>query len=344
MQAIRIEGPNQLRLADVPEPVPGPHDVLVEVSHVGICHTDIEILRGTHGAYRSGWASYPIVPGHEWSGYVREVGRDVGRFAPGQLVTGETGIGCGRCKVCLSGAYNCCPDVSETGIINRDGAMRRFHVQHEAFVHGLEGVAADEGAVIEPASVGLYACKRVHVQPGDRVVVCGGGSIGQLCAQAARAHGARRVMLTSRSPHKLELARSMGADRVANASADDLLQVALDVTDGELFDVAIEAAGTRDALDDAIRLCGPRGRVAVVGYAAGEPYNHPLAKLIGVELSIIGVRGSPHVWPQTIDFVQRGKLSLGPIITHRYSLDQFEQAFAVAMQGGPDVLKVLLEL
>jgi len=343
MKALRIEGPNDIKMLEAPRPTPGPDEVLVQVAFAGVCHTDIEVLRGTHGAYRSGWAQYPVVPGHEWSGWVRDVGAGVVGLEPGDLVTGETGTGCMRCRLCLTGAHNCCPDVLETGIIKRDGAMREFHVHPAAFVHSLGDLPAAEGALVEPASVGVYACKRVGVSPSDRVAVCGGGSIGQLCAQAARAFGARTVMLTSRSREKLELAERLGADRAVRPG-EDLAETALEVTDGDLFDVTIEAAGTHAALNDAISLAAPRGRVAVVGDASAEPFGYSLASVIGVELSIIGVRGSPSVWPETIDLIRRGKINVGPLVSHCYPIDEYEVAFSVAERGGADVLKVLVEI
>jgi len=221
--------------------------------------------------------------------------------------------------------------------------MREFHVHPAAFVHSLGDLPAAEGALVEPASVGVYACKRVGVSPSDRVAVCGGGSIGQLCAQAARAFGARTVMLTSHSREKLELAERLGADRAVRPG-EDLAETALEVTDGDLFDVTIEAAGTHAALNDAISLAAPRGRVAVVGDASAEPFGYSLASVIGVELSIIGVRGSPNVWPETIDLIQRGKINVGPLVSHCYPIDEYEVAFSVAERGGADVLKVLVEI
>ena len=342
MKAIQVEAPGVVRLIEAPRPVPGPDEALIEVAFVGVCHTDIEVMRGTHGAYASGRARYPIVPGHEWSGWVREVGADVRTVAPGDVVTGETGIGCLRCSLCISGVHNCCPRGTETGIINRDGAMREWHVQPAAFVHKLQSIPPDEGALVEPASVAVYACRRAGVVPGDRVAVCGGGSIGQLCVQAARAYGARYVMLTSRSAPKLRLAEELGADRAVNAAAEDLAAVARDVTAGEMFDVTIEAAGTAEALNDAVRIAGPRGRVAVLGYASSEPYGHSLGKLIGEEVSLIGVRGSPGVWPLTIDLIAQGRISVAPLMTRRLGLEQYEEAFGLVAAGAPDLLKVLL--
>lgn len=344
MRAVRIEAAGRLRLIDTPVPDPGQGEILVRVGFAGICFTDVEVLQGNHEAYLSGWAKYPIVPGHEWAGRVVALGEGVEGFAPEDLVTGETGIGCMRCPLCLSGAYNCCPDVVETGIINRDGAMREYHLHPARFTHKIDGLTSRIGALVEPASVGVYACRRAGVGPGDRVLVCGGGSIGQLCSQAARALGAEQVVLTSRSREKLDLAVRLGADAAINAAGEDARQRARELTSGDLFTVAIEAAGTGAALDDCLALAAPRGRIALVGYADDEPYAHSLTKIIGVELSIIGVRGSPGVWPETIAMVREKRLQLEPLISHEYPVEQYAEAFETASKGGPNVLKALLNL
>lgn len=343
MKALQFHGPNDMRLVDVPVPEPAPGEVLVQVSAAGICHTDLAVLRHSREAFSSGDARFPLVPGHEWAGRVRAVGAGVTGLAPGDVVTGETGIGCGSCRTCQKGAHNCCPHVVETGIVGRDGAMREYHLHPAAFVHRLGNIPPHEGALVEPASVAVWACRRAQVRPGDRVAVCGGGSIGQLCLQAARAFGAELVMLTSRSQPKLDLALTLGASHVVNVDTEDLAARASDITQGDGFDVTLEAAGNAEALHDAVRITAPRGRVAVVGYAAEEPYGHSLARILGLELMVLGVRGSPGVWPETIRLVAEGKLRLGPLISHRFPLTEYQQAFELALRGGPDVLKVLLE-
>lgn len=344
LRALRIEAAGDLRLVELPVPEPGRGELLIRVGYAGICQTDTGVLSGHHEAYLSGWAQYPVVPGHEWAGRVCGVGSGVEGFAEGDLVTGETGIGCMACALCRAGAYNCCPRVVETGIINRDGGMREYHLHPAAFAHRIEGLSARVGALVEPATVAVYACQRAGICAGDRVLVCGAGSIGQLCAQAARALGARQVVVASRSPEKLELARRLGADATINTRLEDATRRSDELTDGDLFTAVIEAAGTSAALADCLALIAPRGRIAVVGYADEEPYAHSLAKVIGVELSIIGVRGSPGVWPETIEMVRDGRLNPEPLVSHEYGLEQYAEAFATAAAGGPSVLKVLLRL
>lgn len=342
MRSLMAYGPGDVRLETVPVPGCGPEEVLVRVRAVGVCRTDLEVIGGRHGALLRGVSRYPLVPGHEWAGEVVACGERVSHLRVGELVVGETGIGCLQCRVCLSGHHNLCPQGTETGIVGRDGAMREYHVQRAAFVHPCPALDPHLAALIEPASVGVYACHRVQVSPLDRVAIVGAGSIGLLCLQAALACGARQVVMVSRSGPKLQLAQQLGATATLDNTTGDVLPEARELTAGDLFDVVLEAAGTPASLTLSLALGAYAGRVAVVGYASPEPYGHSLETVIDREQTIVGVRGSPLVYPQTIEMVRRGSLQLEPLVTHRYPLEDFATALKVADEGGPEVIKVLL--
>lgn len=344
MLGLRIHGPQDLRLEEMARPTPAADEVLVQVVAAGLCGTDLEVLAGTHGALLRGVSSYPMIPGHEWSGYVVETGAAVHHLRVGDLVVGETGIGCLNCALCLGGHHQLCPNGTETGIVGRDGAMRQYHVQKAVFVHRAPLAEPALAALVEPASVGVYACHRTGLGPLDRVAIVGGGSIGQLCLQAARACGARFTMLVTRSEPKLDLARQLGADLALSPAAGDLAATAAEATGGALFDVVIEAAGTEPAFYEALLLGGYASRIGMVGLANRTPFGFGLWTVIDREQTIIGVRGSPHVYPQTIEMLARGTLQARPLVSHEFALERYAEAFAVAAAGGPGVLKVLLHL
>lgn len=343
MRALRLHGPREVRLEEMPRPEAGPGEVVVRIAAVGICWTDIELYQGVHGAQAMGLTGYPFTPGHEWSGHVAQVGEGVGHLQVGDRVVGETGIGCLRCELCLAGHHQLCPQGTETGIVRRDGAMREYHVQSADFVHrfpaGGDPVVA---ALTEPASVGVYACRKTGVSPLDRVAIVGGGTMGQCCLQAAKGFGARQLLMVSRSLPKLALAEGFGADAVVNSRETDLLEAALELTDGELFDVVIEAAGTHAAFRDALIIGGYVSRIGMVGLSLREPFGYGLETVINREQTIMGVRGSPHVYPQTIRMITAGILQLEPLVSHRFALADYAEAFALAEQGGPDVMRVVL--
>lgn len=341
MNALRLHAVGDLRLDEVPAPQPGRDEVLIEVQAVGICRTDLEVVGGSHPAYASGEARMPIVPGHEWSGVVRALGEDAAGPEVGTLVTGETGIGCGLCDLCRSGQHNACPRRVETGIFGRDGAMRQLHVHPARLTYPCRGLSPDEAALVEPATVGVYACKRAAVGPGDRVMVLGGGPIGQMAAQAARTFGANEVALATRSPEKRALAEAVGADAVFDAGDAGFVSAVAEHTKGDLCHVVIEASGNIQSVHDAIELARPRGRIVILG-VFDEPLVQRLGVLVGKELSIFPTVGSAGVWPLTISLMERGRIRAKPLISARYPLSQYQEAFATAGEGGPNIIKCLL--
>jgi L-iditol 2-dehydrogenase len=326
----------------MPRPEPQPNEVLVEIEAAGICGTDIEVLHGNHTAYLRGIAGYPITPGHEWSGIVRATGSEVARFAPGELVTGETGIGCLRCELCLSGRHNLCRSVVETGIFNRDGGMREWHVQPETFTHPAAGLTPEQAALVEPASVAVHACRQGQVGARDNVAVLGCGPIGLLTIQAARVFGARNIIATSRSAPKLRLAEELGADRAVNTAKEDPVAAAFQMTAGEGPDVVIDCSGSLEAVGQAFDMAAPRGRIVIAAAYRREPFTHEIDCIIGRELTVVGSCGSPHAYPETIDMIRRGQVKVEPVISHWFPLTAYAEAFALAERGGPNVLKVLL--
>ncbi len=343
MRAVQLHGIGDLRLDEVPEPRPGPREVLVRVEAAGVCRTDIEVHGGGHPDYVTGEAKTPITPGHEWSGVVVGVGEAVTRFAPGDEVTGETNIGCGDCEFCHAGHGNVCPYRVETGILNRHGAMRELHVHPEAYTHLLRGIPLEEGALIEPAAVGMWACEQAAITPKDRVAVLGGGSIGSVTMQAARAFGARLVMLTSRSPEKLALARQLGADAVVNAASQDVVAAAQEVTDGDFFDVVIECSGNILALTDALHIARTRARLVLLSVYDSTDIGENPTRIVSKELRLIGSCGSPNVWPATIDLIRRGAIQVQPLISARYPLGQFREAYEAVERGSPHLIKALIK-
>ena len=343
MRALQLHAIGDLRLDELPAPTPGPGEVLVRVAAVGVCRTDIEVHSGGHPDYRTGLAMTPVTPGHEWAGTVVGVGADVEGFAPGDEVTGETNIGCGHCAYCHSGHGNVCPHRVETGILNRHGAMRELHPHPAAYTHHLQGVPLDEGALVEPAAVATWACEQAEITPKDRVAVIGAGSIGNLAMQAARAFGARFVMITSRSPEKLELAQRLGADAAVNAAREDVPARAAELTDGKLFDVVIEASGHIAGLTDAFRLARTRARIMPLSVYESTDFGINPTVIVSTELRVIGSCGSPNVWPAIIGLIRRGRIQVAPLISARYPLSQFREAYEAVERGSPTLLKALLK-
>src|SRR3954453_9498930 len=204
MRAIEFHGDERIELVERPDPGSGPGELLIAPSAVGICGTDVEIFEGSLAYFRMGIAEYPIVPGHEWTGVVVDVGEGVTGFSPGDQVVGEVAIGCGVCVRCLAGRSHLCARRTETGIVHMDGAMATRMVFPAAYAHVVP-FSSRAAALVEPTSVALHAVRRGCVA-GQSVLVVRAGPIGLLVAQVARAEGAAAVAITDRRDDRLTLA------------------------------------------------------------------------------------------------------------------------------------------
>jgi 2-desacetyl-2-hydroxyethyl bacteriochlorophyllide A dehydrogenase len=328
MRAIEFHGGERLELVERPDPSPGPGELLIAPTAVGICGTDVEIFEGSLVYFREGWARYPIVPGHEWVGEVVEVGAGVSGFAAGDQVTGETPLGCGRCARCRAGAYHLCALRTETGILNRDGAMATRLVFPAAAAHQAGGIPARAAALVEPASVALNGVRRGAVA-GRRALVVGAGTIGLLAAQCARAEDAAAVTVTDTRPDRLALAAKLGFPAHATDAGEDA------------YDAVLLCAGGPAALDFALRTVRPGGTVVVLGLSGTATVPVDMDGAVVRDLVVHGVLGSPHVWPDAIELVRAGRIETEPLVSGTYGLDSAREALERLTLPGS--LKVLIE-
>jgi 2-desacetyl-2-hydroxyethyl bacteriochlorophyllide A dehydrogenase len=328
MYAVEFHGGERLELVERPDPAPGPGELLIAPTAVGICGTDVEIFEGSLVYFREGWARYPIVPGHEWVGEVVDVGAGVSGFAPGDQVTGETPLGCGRCPRCRAGAYHLCALRTETGILNRDGAMASRLVFPAAAAHAAGGIPARAAALVEPASVALNGARRGGVD-GRSVLVVGAGTIGLLAAQCARAEGAAAVTLADTREDRLALAAGLGFARHAEDADEDA------------YDVVLLCAGGPAALGFALRTVRPGGTAVVLGLSGTDTVPVDMDSVVVRDLAVHGVLGSPHVWPDTIELVRSGRVKTEPLVSGTYGLASAREALERLTEPGS--LKVLIE-
>ena len=195
MKALRIYGGGDARYEDAPDPVIGPGEALLRVRAVAICGTDLEIYRGTMFCFTSGLAQYPIISGHGWSGEVLAVGAEVPDLNPGDRVVGEGTVPCGRCALCCRGWCNQCTDRRENGILHLDGGLAEMMAYPAATLRRFGKLSFEEASLCETTALSLYAIKLAEVSSADRVAVLGPGPIGPQARQAARAYGARQVVM-----------------------------------------------------------------------------------------------------------------------------------------------------
>jgi len=332
MRVSVLRGVGDVAVEERPVPEPGPGDVLVRIGSVGVCGSDVHYY--DHGRIGPYVVEKPLVLGHEAGGEVVALGPGVDSLAVGQRVSLEPGVPCRSCEQCLSGRYNLCPFVEFFATPPYDGAFSEYVVHPAAFTFAVPDTVSDDAAgLLEPLSVGVWACRRAGVAPGSRVLVTGAGPIGLVCAQAARAYGATEVVVTDVNPSRLALAERMGA-------------VAVDVSRtpvgnaGIEPDVLLECSGHPIATRDAIRTVARAGRVVLVGMGSDE-LPLPLPYVQDHELVLTGAFRYANTWPTAIDLVATGRVDLDLLVTGHYDLDDVEQALTAARRDPSTVKPVV---
>jgi L-iditol 2-dehydrogenase len=313
-RAAILYAPGDLRVEERPTPEPGPREVLVEIAAVGVCGSDVHYYE--HGRIGSHVVRSPMVLGHESAGRVVGLGEGVTKHAVGDRVTLEPGVPCGRCRECRAGRYNLCRDVRFFATPPIDGAFANYVTIHEDFAFALPDSVSDEaGALMEPLSVGIWACRKAAVSPGDRVLVTGAGPIGLLTQQCVLAFGATEVTVTDVSEARLEIARRTGATRALKAGEDV----------GEV-DALIECSGHPAALVAGIAALRPAGTAVVVGMGPEQDATVPLSLIQNREIWLTGTFRYANTYPTAIALVASGRVDPEAIITGHYGLDEAEAA------------------
>lgn len=343
IKAIRYYGPKDVRYENFEILKPGPDEVLVKIKAAGLCGTDLEVYDGIMFYFTNGMTYTPITPGHEWSGEVVELGRDVKEFSIGDRVTGECSVGCLKCPYCIRGWYNQCPNRTETGLLNREGGFAEYIVFPKYFLHMCNKMDFDEAALIEPAGVALYATKLAKTCPADYVAVMGPGPIGLFAVQTAKAYGARKVILVGTRDDRLETGRRLGADAVVNTRQEKLAEKVKEITNGHMIDVVIEAAGKPSAWNDVASIIAPRARIAMTGLFAGQKCSVDFDPLVINNITMLGSLGGPSVWDEAINLYERGMVTAKPLITHHLPLRDFVKGIEIMRNRIDNAIKVVLE-
>jgi L-iditol 2-dehydrogenase len=317
-----------IEIQDVGYPTPGLREVVVEVQAVGVCGSDTAYF--TVG-YIGDWVvDGPMILGHEAAGRVHSVGADVTQVAVGDRVAIEPGTPCRDCRDCMAGRYHLCPDLRFLATPPYDGALVQYLAMDERNLFRIpDSMSFEEGALLEPLSVGIWACKRANLEPGDLVLVTGAGPVGLLAAQTARALGAGSVVLTDVSEFRLQLARDLGFEVERSDAQSD-----------REFDVLLECSGAPGVLAEGLRRLRTNGRAAMVGMPK-KPVELPLSNLNVKELTIGLVNRYSHTWPTAIDLVASGRVDVKALVTHRFALAETADALTLAGRI-PDSMKAVI--
>jgi len=324
MKAARIHGSGDMRLHEEPLPVPGEDEVLVRVTAVGICGSDIHWLR--EGSIGSDRIVQPLILGHECAGVIESGPRK------GERVAIDPACPCGRCEFCLEGNPNLCSDLRFAGHAPHDGALRQYMAWPERSVVSLPDSMTDiEGVMLEPLGVALYSVDRGNVNPGMSVGVFGCGTIGLCVIQVALAAGAGSIFAAELPDMRFrcETARTAGATVFESDGGREAAKI-LEATGGRGVDVAFEAAGDPEAVEAAINAVKPGGVVCLIGIPSNDKTSFPASTARRKDLTIRVIHRMKHTYPRSIQLVQNGQVDVRSMVTSRFPLSEVSRAYALA--------------
>ena len=314
----------------MPLPEVGLNDVLIRVDRTGICGTDVHIYKWDAWAQKT--IPVPMVVGHEFVGEIVEVGANVKDFFPGEIVSGEGHVVCGRCRNCLAGRRHLCADTKGVGV-NRPGAFAEYLALPMSNVwHQNKAIDLDVAAIFDPFGNAVHTALSFPVL-GEDVLITGAGPIGIMAAAVVRHAGARFVVITDVNPYRLELARKMGVTLAVNALDTDLRKVQKDLGMAEGFDVGLEMSGNAAAFRDMIANMSHGGKIAMLGIPEKEmaiDWNTVVFSM----LTIKGIYGREmyETWYKMTVMLQSG-LDISPVITHRFPYTEFQKGFDAMLSG-----------
>ncbi|UCH63586.1 MAG: zinc-binding dehydrogenase [Fidelibacterota bacterium] len=334
MKVIRLHGAGDLHLHTEPDPEPGPGETVVRVSAVALCGSDLHWF--SEAGLGGEKIESPLILGHEFSGLIEE--RDGGVLR----VAVDPAVPCEQCRFCREGHPNLCKALRFAGHGADDGALREKIAWPDQCLHALpESLNEIDGAMLEPLGVAIHAVELGSVKLGMRVGVFGCGPIGLMVVQLARLMGAAQIIATDKLSHRLEAARTFGATSVIQAEDGEENGEIWAASGEEGVDVAFEVAGENAAVETAVASACPGATVVLVGIPVDERTTFKATTARRKGLTIKLCRRMKHTYPRAIKLAEKGRVDLRSLVTHRFPIDEYAEAFAVAVRR--EGLKVVIE-
>lgn len=337
MKAVRkIEPKPGIAVQEIDEPTIGPSQVLVEVKATAICGSDLHIYRWDEQTAR--WKTpLPMTVGHEFSGKVVEVGKEVRSLRPGDNVAGESHIPCRVCYYCRTGNMHICQNMLIFGLQTKEGSFAKYAAVPEIIAYKLpSGISYEEGALLEPFGVAVHGIERTGIEPGDVVLVMGSGPIGIFAQQVAKASGASMVIAAELKQFRLDLAKRIGsADVYVNTEKEDIVKRTMELTNGRGADAVIELAGAPITIRQAFQALKKTGRVGLVGLSEKPVEIETTSMIIYKEATVFGSTGRSMfgTWERMTSLVANRRVNLTGVITDRLPLEKAEDGFQRVIKG-----------
>lgn len=338
MKTIIINKPGEVEIIEQAMPVRKQGEALLKILYGGICGSDLGTYRGTFA-----YASYPRIPGHEFSAEIIEIGDNDRNLKPGMIVTCNPYFNCGHCYSCQRGLVNCCTS-NETMGAQRDGAFSEYITMPIERIYDGKGLSAKTLALIEPFCISYHGISRANIQPNDKVLVIGAGTIGVLAAVAAKAKGAK-VYISDVAENKMNYAiETFGLDGgILNDSPENFIKRVEEITNGNYFDVTIEAVGLPSTFQACIDAAAFGARMVQIGVGK-RTHEFDFTLLQKKELNVYGSRNAlKKDFLELIDLVKSRKVDLEKIVTNTYNLDEADKAFQDFSKNAASMLKVVIK-
>jgi L-iditol 2-dehydrogenase len=343
MKAMMLTGIRQMEMREVPEPlISGPSDVKIKMITTGICGSDIHYY--TRGKIGSQVVEYPFTVGHEGAGVVVGTGELVSRVKKGDIVAVEPAISCHKCDQCLSGRQHTCRSLKYLGCPGQaEGCLSEYIVMPEECCFPLApGLTADHGAISEPLSIGLYSVRRSVGMKNKAVGILGFGPIGMSVMLSARALGAETIFITDKIGERLAVASAENASGCFNPLKTDIVPEILERVPLGL-DVVFECCGQQDALDQAIDLLKPGGKLMIVGIPEFDRWTLDVDKTRRREISVQFVRRQVDCVQPSLDLMESGAINIGKMITHRFPFERTREGFDLVDSYCDGVMKAMID-
>jgi L-iditol 2-dehydrogenase len=342
MRALVHTAANTFVMQDFPKPEPGPKDVLVQIKACGICGSDVHGMTGHTGRRQP-----PIIMGHEATGIIVEIGKDITKYKVGDRITFDSTVYCNQCEYCLQGRINLCSNRMvlgvSTGEYRRHGAMAEYLTVPEHIIYKLpDTVSYHQGALIEPLSISLHGVNRGKLRINDKVVVLGCGIIGLMAVQCARLAGCGTLIAVDLSEARLDMAKKVGADVVINPSKEKPLDVILGLTGGKGVDAAFEAVGIEQTVNQALSFVKKGGRLVLIGNLA-PTVSIGLQSIVTREIDVYGSCASAGEYGDCVDLIGSGKIAVEPYISKVAPLEEGQIWFDKLLAAKEPLYKVILE-
>ncbi|XP_049871678.1 sorbitol dehydrogenase-like [Pectinophora gossypiella] len=338
-----IHGPNDVRIEKWPMPQMNEDEVLIKMSCVGICGSDVKIY--TTGRCGHDVITEPFVMGHEGAGTVVKVGENVTNLKVGHRVAIEPTQPCRRCEYCKQGRYNLCVKPHYCSSMGAPGNLCHYYTHVADFCHKIpENLSMEEGAAVQPLAIAMHACNRAGIRVGANIAILGGGPIGVLCAMTAKAMGASKILITDVVQSRLDTAKQLAADHTLLLKKDSSDEEVVDQIVGALGcrpDVTFDACGYASAQRIAMLVTKTAGVVLVVGIADAV-VEVPLSQALLREVDIRGSYRIVNTYPAALAAVSSGAIALKSFITHHFNIQHTREALALAHSG--DAMKIIIHV